>query len=533
MPNERIAWLALFVVIILTGVIRLGLMNVPLERDEGEYAYAGQLILQGIPPYQEVYNMKFPGIYAAYAILMAIFGETSQGIHFGLLIINAITIVLVFLLAKKLVNSLCAVISAATFAILSIGQPVQGIWANSEHFVILFATGGLLLMLRALELDSLRKLFAAGLLLGLSFAMKQHGLAFSVLAVFYITYYSLRKQPLQWRQFLSRMISFASGVSAIFLFICLIMIWTGVFKNFWFWTFDYASAYISQIPIKYGRWLFKDSFLPIFHTASLLWIFVVLGLFTQFTNRISEKSRVFLLLFFIFSALSICPGFYFRPHYFILLLPCASIYAGVTISWIAEYSARLFSKQAYYLALVFLIIVGFFLPVYKQREFLFHMTNFQICRSTYGQYGLNPFYESIKIADFIKKRTNPDDRIAILGSEPQIFFYSKRRSVSPHIYMYPLIENHKFALKMKKKFIDDIELNYPKYVVFVHAENVWMFSSFFQKEIHQWLDSRIYNGNLKLVGVVELLENNTIYYWEPNIKWPVISKYYVAIFMRT
>lgn len=37
----------------------------PLERDEGEYAYAGQLMLQGIPPYQLAYNMKLPGTYAA------------------------------------------------------------------------------------------------------------------------------------------------------------------------------------------------------------------------------------------------------------------------------------------------------------------------------------------------------------------------------------------------------------------------------------------------------------------------------------
>jgi len=34
----------------------------------GEYAYAGQLILQGVPPYKEAYNMKLPGTYAAYAV---------------------------------------------------------------------------------------------------------------------------------------------------------------------------------------------------------------------------------------------------------------------------------------------------------------------------------------------------------------------------------------------------------------------------------------------------------------------------------
>ena len=51
----------------------------PLERDEGEYAYAGQLILQGIPPYELAWNMKFPGVYVAYAALMSVFGQIAGG----------------------------------------------------------------------------------------------------------------------------------------------------------------------------------------------------------------------------------------------------------------------------------------------------------------------------------------------------------------------------------------------------------------------------------------------------------------------
>ena len=70
-----------FIVLVLafTTFVRLRVADVPLERDEGEYAYAGQLILQGIPPYSLAYNMKFPGTYYAYAALMALFGESAWG----------------------------------------------------------------------------------------------------------------------------------------------------------------------------------------------------------------------------------------------------------------------------------------------------------------------------------------------------------------------------------------------------------------------------------------------------------------------
>src|SRR5438093_9218278 len=80
------AWLFVGLMIVVTVGVRLRLRDMPLERDEGEYAYAGQLILQGIAPYKLVYNLKFPGTYAAYALIMAIFGQTPAGIHLGLTI---------------------------------------------------------------------------------------------------------------------------------------------------------------------------------------------------------------------------------------------------------------------------------------------------------------------------------------------------------------------------------------------------------------------------------------------------------------
>src|SRR5580698_4150326 len=96
------ARIVLALILLATAIIRIRLLPIPLERDEGEYAYAGQLILQGIPPYSVASNMKLPGTYAAHAIIMAIFGQTIAGIHFGLLLVNAATILLVFALGQRL-----------------------------------------------------------------------------------------------------------------------------------------------------------------------------------------------------------------------------------------------------------------------------------------------------------------------------------------------------------------------------------------------------------------------------------------------
>ena len=41
----------------------------------------------------------------------------------------------------------------------------------------------------------------------------------------------------------------------------------------------------------------------------------------------------FLREFLLFSFLAVCPGFYFRRHYFILMLPAIALLAGVAVSF--------------------------------------------------------------------------------------------------------------------------------------------------------------------------------------------------------
>src|SRR2546426_11802123 len=118
------SWIFLLLVILFVTIIRIRLREMPLERDEGEYAYSGQLILQGIPPYKLSYNMKLPGIYAAYALIMLFFGQTAAGIHLGLLAVNVVSIVLIFFLGRKLLDLNGGIVAAATFALLSLSVSV-------------------------------------------------------------------------------------------------------------------------------------------------------------------------------------------------------------------------------------------------------------------------------------------------------------------------------------------------------------------------------------------------------------------------
>src|SRR5260370_22706332 len=143
----HLGWCVIAVIIFgLVVAIRIRLLGIPLERDEGEYAYAGQLMLQGIPPYKLAYNMKFPGTYAAYAAIMSIFGQTITGIHLGLLLVNAASIVLIFFLGRRLVNYTAGIAAAASSAVLSVSPSVLGFAGHATHFEMLLVLVGALLL---------------------------------------------------------------------------------------------------------------------------------------------------------------------------------------------------------------------------------------------------------------------------------------------------------------------------------------------------------------------------------------------------
>jgi hypothetical protein len=146
---RRGAWLLVGLTLLFVLVVRVRLREMPLERDEGEYAYAGQLILHGVPPYQQVYNMKLPGTYAAYAVIMAVLGQTPAGIHLGVMLVNLGSIVLVFLIGRKLLDETTGVVAAAAFAVMSLSPYVLGLAGHATHFVTFFALVGVLVLLRA------------------------------------------------------------------------------------------------------------------------------------------------------------------------------------------------------------------------------------------------------------------------------------------------------------------------------------------------------------------------------------------------
>ncbi|HIJ70679.1 MAG TPA: hypothetical protein HPP87_04860 [Planctomycetes bacterium] len=502
-------WSLVLLIVVMSTLIRIRLLGVPLDRDTGEYAYAAQLILEGKAPYTHLYNMKMPGIYAAYALIFAFLGQTHISVHLGLAVLNAATIFLIFLLAKKLLSHLAAVASAAAFALLSLGLQIRGTFAKAEHFVIFFAVGGIFLLLRSIGQKSRFKLFVGAVSLGLAFLMKQHGFAFIAFGGLYLAGCGLRRRPFVFGCFLTDCLIFIAGVLLPFAVTCQIFWWCGAFDKFWFWTFSYASKYASAVSLSDGLEILRRRIAGIVTSAILLWSLAGVGFGTMFWNEKAGRHILFFVGFLLFSFLAVCPGFYFRPHYFILLLPSVALLAGVGVDSVH----RLFERSR-------LFIVGRIIPIslallaighvlYQQWDFLFVMSPTAASRAAFG---ISPFPESLEIARFIKERSAPTDRIAVLGSEPQIYFYSDRRSATGYIYTYPLMESHAFALQMQKEMISEIEAVSPKFLILVHIPSSWAAGPDSNQHIFDWFNSYCNNHYVE-IGLIDIYPEHTIYRW--------------------
>jgi hypothetical protein len=503
-------WLIVAVIIIITAGLRIRLLNVPFERDEGEYAYAGRLMLQGIPPYSLVYNMKFPGTYAAYAFIMSVFGQTRAAVHFGLLIVNIITILLMFLLTRFLIDSFTGVFAAAAFAVLSIAKPVQGIFANAEHFILLFALSGLVLLLFSIDRKNLLLLLIASLLLGIGFIIKQHGIFFIVFAGLYLIFTRLRCKPFELKSFLLSIAIFIVGVLLPFAVTCLILWHVGVFKEFWFWTFVYSREYVSMTPVSVGLADLIFRLICILDATFLIWVSAIIGLFTLFLKKNIRSQIPFVIGFLILSFLAICPGLYFRPHYFVLLLPAIALISGIGMFGIRQIIRGRKAALEKDILAASLGLVIIFHSLYLQKDYLLAEDTETVARMTYG---FSPFPESLKIAEFIKANSSDNDTIAILGSEPQIFFYADRRSATSYIYMYPLTEEQPYALQMQQEMIKQIEAAKPRFLIYVRVITSWSLSPAYEKPLIDWFN-QYYPQYYDVVGTVEIFpDSRAIYHW--------------------
>jgi hypothetical protein len=152
-------------------------------------------------------------------------------------------------------------------------------------------------------------------------------------------------------------------------------------------------------------------------------------------------------------------------------MPAIALLAGVTFASVDRLFASAMKARTarlMTLAAVAAVAAG---QVWIDRHFLFEMQSTELVRAVYEA---NPFLEAPAIGKYLRDHAGPQDRIAVLGSEPEMLFYADRPSATGYIYMYPLTERQPYADEMRQELMQDLQRVKPLYVVLVDASTSWV-----------------------------------------------------------
>jgi hypothetical protein len=510
------------------AMVRWHCLSVPLDRDEGEFAYGGQLLLAGELPYRSFHAMKFPGIYLIYALMEQCGGQTIEAIHGGLLVVNTWNLGLVFLLGRRLMDDLGGLLAAACYAALCLSKTVEPAAAQAEHFVLMFALPGMLLMLRPAEGWQRWLLWlASGLCFGAALLMKQHAMLFGLVTAAYVLAGQWTARRVAWPAWFASWTSFLAGLAIPYLATAWFYSERGVFNDFWFWTVVYPREYITLLsPLRMLQNLYEQT-LRQWMPVPLLGMASIAGLALVLQELKEHRERSWLIWFAAASALAIIPGGYFRSHYYLLVQPAVALFAGYSL-WRLTGASRAAGGWDRLLAsaLVVGVVVGW--SLFSQSKFLLSRSPDEISRGIYGP----AFPEAKRIAEELIPALEPADRIAVLGSEPEIFFYTGHRSATGHIYMYPLMESHAFALTMQEQAIREIEEQSPRFIVFAQVPTSWLRTRKSHQLIDDWFER--YIKDYKLVFLADIFAGGeTAYVGLQDLeRYRPLGDQWVAVYRR-
>ena len=379
---------------------------------------------------------------------------------------------------------------------------------------------GTLLLLNESDGRNLQRLFVSGLTFGIGLLMKQPAVFFVLFGALYLLTNDLRRKR-GWKRVVLRNLTFDLGAAVPFGLVCLFLWRAGVFDKFWFWTISYARQYGTLVPFSLGAKLFSKTASDVISSTWALWILAALGVIWGFWDKRMRGSAVFLAGFLAFSLVAFSAGFYFREHYYIFVLPAVSLFAGVAMSTVSDLANR--RGNLVRLTPLLLSCAALGQPIVAARKFYFEFSPVEVSRMIYGA---NPFSESVRVAQYLHDHTEGSDTIAVLGSEPEIYFYSKRHSATGYIYTYGLMEPQSYARQMQEEMIRQIESGRPKYLIFTSVPTSWMRRPESDSMIFAWATDYI-RTFYEIVGLVNILSpDHTDYYFDqlPN-PMPELANY--------
>lgn len=422
--------------IVLSSVIRWNTINMPLERDEGEYAYAAQILDQGNTFYKDFFIQKPPGIIYIYYVAQHLFGPSEP--VYRILAILAIAITAFFITLAFVPKSWLVGWCSGILYIVIISLPVPLLWngvANTEIFL------NLPLSLALLSLTKHNFNWPRLLLLLISlfsaFLIKP---TVSLMALGILIIYIYR----HFWHIKGRDLRYSFGLFTLFVIIITLPItlqssWKYLLESSIYYNIEYAQNYGNQQFITNLRYFWRI-FFPIL-------ILILISLL----DLKKHKALRFFWILLILGLVSLIPSPI--PRYYLILFPILALLAGYAFQYI--------DKRFNYISLA-LLAVGLSIIIWPWKN------NYTLNADDYMKciYPRENFSESRALSSILNATMNSEASLYIVGSEPQIYVYTGKLSPTRFITKYPLMLKTPKCELYQREEIAILKQHQPDWIVY-------------------------------------------------------------------
>lgn len=452
-------WLASLGLLLLFVVLRWNSYDVPLTRDEGEYAYSARLLLHGHTPYEDSFLQKPPMVVYSYALGGIVVPHVFWFPRVLAYLFAALATVLLGYIARWEFGRGVALPAMwmMTPMILLIG--VEQFTANTEMFMLLPMMATIAIYVRSRHRGGSPALWIAGGSLG-ALTIWYKYTAFPVLALIFTVWFLD-----EWRQEKSVrrlclylvLVSFGlAGTSAIIL---------GPFlardggKHLWDCTVSFNRFYAAETFALSSFWSRVQELWNSWWILFLVPLLLVL--------RREPRTLVWLGVFVAAWVTTVASPY---GQYYVTVMPFWALLMAVAIrgfvTWLHgrppdpyNWSGPIFG------ALVVLVLCWPDVPWIMRTKEQF---------ATDKMKGWSTFLESQRIAERIAELTTPQDFVYVAGSEPQILYYSLRFSPTRFTIAYPLMIPTPLAKGYQQEAIQELEKRPPAVIVMFRSNNSWL-----------------------------------------------------------
>jgi hypothetical protein len=504
MKAEKTDYIVLAFLVALTVVIRLPILMEPWGGDQAGFGHVAKGMLEGKVPYKDMYSLTAYGVFFTFALFFKIFGMNMVSVHLGHLVVSALTVILVYGLARSLYGRKAAVISAVAFTIFANGLAFSGtgyenksFWgtywylSQREVFMAPLILGVIMLSLVGDKRAGVFPDFLSGILIGLAAFYKLTAiLILLLLAVFIVSREWGGRGELNLKRVIGHLFSLVLGfilVQLPFLFYFWIH---GALNEVYQALFVHLSAYVKLSRGSRIATLFSGHYSVLGENLAL-WLFAAIScLYILFRDR--TRQNILVVLWTLSSLLMVWGQGKFFGYHFIILLPPFAVLIGYGLPKFLAGGPGLKGflvdnlrdiRKAFMLTTVVVTLAVFTLSNfgYYRR----HVRYFSGKLSTeeyydaFNEFPTHPysFRSDYQVAQYLKENGEPGDRLGVIFSagDTVVHFLSGMEPATRFIQSWYLfssdrkISDNQITINLRREFVDQLMRSNPRFILCVYT----------------------------------------------------------------